>query len=493
MISRRSFNLALASSFALAACGARPDAETADVIVIGGGISGLYSALLLKDFGFSSIVLEAQGEVGGRIKTVDTEIGPLDVGASQIGRGYGRAINLCRRFNLNLFPEDRDLLDFGMHFQGDWIDPATWATNPRNTLTGEARAIPPTILGRWIASRENPLSHSQDWLDPRFADLDISMRELMMQRGYSEQAVDLAMSTVPGIGIDETSMLRIWQEERRAELERSFSETVEDHYAQHPFGEANVRDGLNELAAISNIEGGCQELPKAVARELGDAVRLNKRVAGIALSDRSGTVTCDDGSSYRGKFVISAVPFTLLRKVAIDAAPSPVHSAAISNMPYANTARLYLTLDEPFWEADGLAPSFATDGPLGMFWAIDNTRAGGKHRAMIVLVGQSGMNISGVSRPEEFLVGELARLRPASRGLVNVLTYKDWQADPFQQGCGFSMSPGQVNAFGREMTQPWQVMHFAGEHTRQAEFGLESALESGERVVTEIMDRAVSL
>lgn len=492
MISRRSFTLSLGSLALLTGCarqGATNGPEKADVIILGGGISGLYSALLLKEFGLSSIVLEAQDEVGGRIKTVESQIGPLDVGASQIGRGYGRTISLCRRFNLQLVPEDRDLLDFAMHFQGDWIDPKTWPDDPRNQLVGDERSVNPMLMGSWVAGRHNPLTNSQDWTDPQFTDDDISLRRLMARHGYSDQAVLLASTTTPGIGIDETSMLRIWQEEKRGEVERKFSRAELAQEKAHPFGEVNIRDDLNDLASISNIVGGCQKLPQALAAELGDAVRLNKKVVSIDMTDRSGSVRCDDGSVYEGKFLISALPFSVLRSVAIDAAPNPVQLQAIQDMPYANTARLYLSLDEPFWEKDGLAPSFATDGPLGMFWAIDNTRAGGKHRAMIVLVGQAGMAISARERPEAFLLAELERLRPASKGLVKMLAYKDWAADPYQKGCGFSMAPGQVNAFGRDMLKPWQVLHFAGEHTRQAEFGMEAALEGAERAAGEILDR----
>ena len=57
-------------------------------------------------------------------------------------------------------------------------------------------------------------------------------------------------------------------------------------------------------------------------------------------------------------------------------------------MPYANTARLYLTVEKPFWKEDGLPPSFSTDGPIGMFWAIDNHTGEGRHRAMVVMVGK---------------------------------------------------------------------------------------------------------
>ena len=138
----------------------------------------------------------------------------------------------------------------------------------------------------------------------------------------------------------------------------------------------------------------------------------------------------------------------MLREVEITGSANPVARAAITQMPYANTARLYLSVEKPFWKEDGLPPSFSTDGPMGMFWAIDNHTGEGRHRAMVVMVGKVAAAIASQDRPaaEAFLLEEIYRLRPAARGLLRVQTYKDWQRDPLQKGCSFSLAPGQVNA-----------------------------------------------
>jgi monoamine oxidase len=40
------------------------------------------------------------------------------------------------------------------------------------------------------------------------------------------------------------------------------------------------------------------------------------------------------------------------------------------------------------------------------------------------------------------------------------------------------------------MIVPWQRLHLAGEHTRRNDFGMEAAMESGERAALEILERA---
>ncbi len=488
MLSRREFNLgAIGAALALSGC---TPAEKTDVVIIGAGISGLNSARLLNEFGLSVLVLEAGARVGGRMNTIQTVDGPLDVGASQIGRSYARIIDACRRFELPLIPEDRGRLDFGMYFKEHWIDPKVWAENPLNRCVGDERAIPPMSMGRAMIQKYNPLTELDDWLDPEYSSWDISLRDLMLKNGHSDQAVELAKWTSPGISIDGTSVLRMCQEAVRSRYENRFSASNARSDPLNRYGQANEVPDDGSLARISNIEGGVQRLPEAMASALGDRVRLNQKVSSIEMQSTSATVRCADGAKYNARFVISAIPFSVLRGVRIDGSSNPIAKSAIEEMPYANTSRLYVNIDEPFWEQDGLPASFATDGPMGMFWTIDNHGADVPNRGMFVLVGESGQAITARSNPDEFLLEELYRLRPAAKGRIRKVAYKDWGADPLQKGCGFSLAPGQVNEFARDMLKPWDVLHFAGEHTRRMDYGMEAAMESSERVANEILVRA---
>jgi len=46
-----------------------------------------------------------------------------------------------------------------------------------------------------------------------------------------------------------------------------------------------------------------------------------------------------------------------------------------------------------------------------------------------------------------------------------------------------------VTAVGREIIGPWRLLHLAGEHTHSVEYGMESAMDSGVRAATEILER----
>ena len=55
-----------------------------DVVVVGGGLSGLKAAWDVQKAGFSAVVLEARGRVGGKTWSQDSQTGKVDVGAAWI-------------------------------------------------------------------------------------------------------------------------------------------------------------------------------------------------------------------------------------------------------------------------------------------------------------------------------------------------------------------------------------------------------------------------
>ena len=129
-----------------------------------------------------------------------------------------------------------------------------------------------------------------------------------------------------------------------------------------------------------------------------------------------------------------------------------------------------------------------TDGPLERVFAATDAK-NDVHTLLVWINGQGSQRIDQLD-PElaaKFVLDEMSRLRPASRGTLEVVGYKSWGRTPFIGGCGHSYTAGQVSRFALELPMPEGRVHFAGEHTRRSEFGMESALASAERVVGEIL------
>ena len=82
-------------SFALPATYEKRDA---DVIIIGAGLSGLYTAMLLEKKGVKTVILEGNTRVGGRLWTKDG----VNLGGVEIGNGYKRLVEIAK--NLEISP-----------------------------------------------------------------------------------------------------------------------------------------------------------------------------------------------------------------------------------------------------------------------------------------------------------------------------------------------------------------------------------------------------
>jgi monoamine oxidase len=166
-------------------------------------------------------------------------------------------------------------------------------------------------------------------------------------------------------------------------------------------------------------------------------------------------------------------------------------SLAIGAVDYYSATKFYLRPTAKFWEADGYEPTMWTDGPIERVFAqLDENNE--VYSLLVWINGQGSRRIDQFDRETaaRIVLEEMARLRPASKGNIEVMGHHAWGRTPFIGGCGHSFSAGQISRFAQELSKPEGRIHFAGEHTRRMEFGMESAMASAERVAAEIVATA---
>jgi monoamine oxidase len=500
-------------------------AREVDVIVIGAGLAGLETALTLEENGLSVLLLEGSRRIGGRVYTLFDVPGHPEVGGNTIAPAYGRMIAAGQKFGVdtvNLAPRFFARAGQELFLGGEHIALKDWPGHKRNPFAGEQRVLPPWGWADSIFKSKFPFKELEQWYDPKFARYDISVHDFLASMGASEEAIKLGFDTniAYGTTAHDVSLLMqafadYWQNVNRSAL-GAFSRSGA---AQTPAPGAAPRPAPNNSSAtaapsgpsgpvtpgvpgaapgglprpvpfIGAYKGGNQKLPMAMAARLQGDVQFGKVVVAIDVDANGASVSCADGSRYRAKAVACSMPFSTLRNVAINPAPTPVQAKAIKTLAYIPITQFHLVPKKPYWQTDGMHPNMWTDSVAGIVLA---QRFGTTDDEITSLtVWARGLNAQyvdrlGVESAKKLIIAEMERLRPAAKGALEVAAVHSWALDPFAAGDWAIYGPGQVTAFANSMAQPHQRLYFCGEHTALGSRGMEGALESAERVSLEVL------
>ncbi|KAA5805255.1 FAD-dependent oxidoreductase [Alkalicaulis satelles] len=459
-----------AGAFAIGGCGPQGDRgrKDADVIIIGAGLAGLHAALMLEEAGLEVMVLEASRRIGGRLKTLDHLPGAPEAGGQQVGATYARFRARAAEAGLEFtgFPPSR----FGevMSVNGALIEARQWAGSVQNALPEAWRAIPPGRLFMQLAMRANPLEDVYAWRDPGSAAHDIAAAQWLVSQGANDEALRLMDTSLNGRDLASYSMLNIWRSLAIYEQERP-------------------------LGGAQQVAGGAQRVPETMAARLAREVRLGHGVRAIQADDSGAAVRLEDGRELRADFIISTLPFAVLRHLSVDAPLDPATREAIADMAYTPIVQLHLEAQTPWWEEDGLAPEMWTDSPLNRIFAQRSPDGDPTGMLLAWLDGRGALAADDMDDAAlETLAREtLAAIRPASQGRVRLAHVQRWTAsNPLAGGAYMHWRPGEARRWAEARFTPAGRLHLAGEHTGDLHTGMEAAMESGERAAIAILDAA---
>ncbi|MFT7287669.1 MAG: monoamine oxidase [Halieaceae bacterium] len=484
-VSRRKVLAAAAASLPLLGMSRalRAAPEKVDVAVVGGGLAGMYAAMLLNDLGASVLVLEGDSRPGGRCRTTDSWGSPVDLGASQIGGTYGRIHSVCDRLGIARAPGAHMNAPYTPVIGGRMIPAKEWPDSKYNKTVGGERAILPHALFGYYVGQRTPLESLTEWRSPAAAEYDMSVEAWLLAQGASEEARRLMYEALGRVSLAEKSVLRMLQEvtRGRVEMDRISAEQKKnlDQY---------------EVAALlsSHVVGGTSRLTDAMAEELGDRLRLSSKVTSITQNSESCRVTLESGATVDAGFVLAATPFSTLRKIRFDPPLSGAQAEAVAEMPYNNQSQVWMGVKAPYWEDDGLDASLWTDGPLQ--YVRQQIEPNGSRIMMSAITsGQKARFMDSLTPAQrgQFALDEIARIRPSTSGKLELLGTHSWNDGPTAGGCSFELPTGRALKWITTMGEPHGRVHFAGEHLRVVELGMEAAMETGERAAIAIAERSL--
>ena len=437
------------------------------VIVIGAGLSGLRTAMLLQKIGFEVRVVEGRNRVGGRVFTLDHLSGHPEAGSNVIGPNYGRILDVANSLELTIEESPRPLTS-GYIINGEKISRESWPASLQNPFPSDLKKITPDRIVATLL-KKNPLQGTSDWRKPVNKDLDISAIDVFRASGLSNDALSLIDSNNSyGNSLSETSLL-----------------------ALHRVSRAYKR-ALSMKKKVFEVENGNMRLPERMASSLLDPPILGEEVVSVNRSDGCARVNTFSGKEILGDAVVFALPTSALRKIHIEPQLPPDQVQAFEQLSYHKILQIHLLAQELFWKSSQDFAGYWTNGPLGRIFTrpIPNSE---KANITIWINGDSCDQFVSQSREQAIsnILSIYYKQIPEARGKVTFGEYIDWITNPFNEGAWAIWRPGDIGRYADLLHRPSGRYFFAGEHTAYSNAGMEGAMESADRVVIEVL-RALS-
>jgi monoamine oxidase len=335
-----------------------------------------------------------------------------------------------------------------------------------NRLDADEKALPPTALVPHYLLKNNPLVALTDWQKPENAHIDkLSIRQYALQGGASPEALRLMDIGVAARDLDDANALDF--------LRKNY------YYAWE------AKNG-----PYSIFRDGTSALTDAMATSLTRPVELNKIVGTIDAQADSVTVTCRDGSRYRGRTCITTIPLSVMKDLRITGAVPDLQRESWSAQRYSQTAQIFLKFKTPFWEQDDLPASMWTDNPV-QFIAHIPSRVDARGILEVFCHGRAMDSLNRLT-PAAFgskVVDEIVKLRPAAAGQLEVEYIHNWSTYPFSKGHIAYFAPGDIGRFADIVGRPVGALYFAGEHNCRVHAGIEGACEAAENAGIAILEK----
>jgi monoamine oxidase len=447
-----------------------------DVVVIGGGYSGIAAAWSLRNRGHSVTVLEARDRVGGRAWTEHVPGGGwVDNGGQWIGPGMTKILELAREVGVATFPTYEDgnsilVYDGKRNVYGAENAHSLGIPVPEADLRDFMTAV------MEIDKLSGEIPPHAPWEAPRAREFDYQTVESWMEQNLATDGAKFALrSVVAGYFAVEACDL-------------SFL-----HLLFYVAAAGGI-EALEESSLVWRFDGGAQEIPNRLAERLGMRISLDAAVRAIDQTGDTVIVETDAGSHAARRVIVAISPALAAR---IDYRPSLPASRDqyMQRAPLGSVIKCHAVYPTPFWRQDGLNGQVVSEEDVNS--VFDNSPPGGNPG---ILVG--------------FIEGEAAR-RWADRSEADVrrkmldtfaehfgdrarqpsgFYYANWAMQAWSRGCYCGVpTPGTWTNYRDAVRTPVGRVHWAGTEaaTKWVQY-MEGAVRSGQRAAAEVHDALAS-
>jgi monoamine oxidase len=460
---------ALAAGRLRAQAAAGPKQGGESVLVVGAGLAGLAAASRLRDGGARVSVIEARGEPGGRVRTLRGHFdGGIygELGAARIAETHAYVLHWINDLSLDLTPfaptaGSPILAANGSLARAD--DEAARERLAPGLHPDERRLTPAGLLLKSIDGVPEELANPElDLSDPRWREFDrVTWPDWLASRGASKAAIQLMM-----LGGDSRPFSALFM------LQQIMLHRQSRQYLK--------------------IAGGMDRLPRAMAARLSPLIRYNCELVRLERSATGIRAICKQGGrtdTIAADRAVIAIPFSALRRVAVEPPFSEAKRRAIAELSYHEATRFLLQTRTRFWEAAGLTGGARTDGPADIWDMSFGQR--GTRGLLSSTTGNAEIEKKLAAMTEAarlaFGVDQMKAAFPETGQQVQKYFIQRWVEDPYAGGAFTVFKPNQMTQWGASLGRAEGRVHFAGEHASPWTGWMEGALWSGEHAAAEIL------
>lgn len=269
-----------------------------EVIILGGGISGLTTAWYLKKAGIPFMLFEKREKTGGSIYTKIKESSVFDFGPNTLRDRTGEIRNIAGELGL-----EEDILEISEAFKTRYI-----------VRYGEPQALKPSlgsVISTKLLSGKGKLRVLAEPFISKGPEEDESVGDFLTRR-IGKEATDYLADPIFS-GIYAGDIYRMSKKEilsKQAELEQEFGSMV---WGAIRSKKEKKDEAHSVKPMVLTFKKGLQQFTDAITKSLEDHIRFDT-VTGLKKSDKGFTIDTTEGHFLAQK-VISCIPAYALAEI----------------------------------------------------------------------------------------------------------------------------------------------------------------------------------
>lgn len=452
-----------------------------DVVIIGGGVSGLSAAKYLGEQGVDLVLLEATERLGGRTRTNKNEnVLWVDLGGAYVGRSQNHLLRIIKEFNLELYPVNEvEKLVYYDGFSGK----RTLLNSDQLPANGLLDWLDLNHMFRLIDKIGEDIPADEPWKSPRAEKLDQMTCKEFLEANTIMSGARHFMNIFFGTLVTNPAYLSsalwfLWYIKQCGGTKMIFATT----------------GGGQEF----KVNGGTMQISERMAECVGmHRVLLGHAVYYVEQNDSEVLVKTLNGKEFRGRYLIMATPPAVQQKIHYLPPLPAMRNQLIQRAPQGSIFKCIMYYKRPFWKENGMCGSLLLVGPDKKFpitYTLDDSKwpDGSKPAIIGFLPSDKSRLMTQLTKNErqKIICESFAKAFNCPEALEPVhYEEHNWSAEPYVGGCYTStLPPGFLTYYGPYLRQPIGRMFFGGTECATEWSGyINGAIQSGERSAREVL------